>query len=1088
MPSAFQAQPIHELKQRDKSKIESLLAYGDRLLVGLNTGSLRIYRVNESQPEPEAAQNGEPPSPTKLRVVELLREEERFSRRPVQQLAIVKEANLLVSLSDGYISLHDLQRYTLVERLERTKGATCFTVTSNVVKDAGTGVPSLVSRLAVAVKRKMLVWTWRDMEQEEDVAEVSAEATVKSLDWVTGSRMVVGMDPGFSLVDVESEEARPIFKPAGSRQEKEAAGELAGVRFGAVGSGGMGYMGMGSWVPKPMATALSNDTVLLAKDVNTLFTDTDGKALEKRQIPWSLAPEAIGYSYPYLLALQPPEKGTLQIRNPDTLNLLQTISVPSAAILHVPQPNISLAHAGKGFLVASDRTIWRMNALSYPSQLTELVEKQKHDEAISLLNLLEDTLIDDKYGRIREIKTKKAEDLFHRQRYRQALDLFMDAEAPAERVVALYPRAVAGDLSSIPEPTESEGEPGAEDGETAKGDSPKRAKEAPSTPSKGMLARFRAAQSGPKKDADNASVRTSTPARADTDNMSIRTTATSLVKSSDKPLEGEDLRLATRCLTSFLAQARVKVQKYLNTDGTLKQNPPECDPETGKPAFSNLLAQSVFEKELKHIDWQSELLKTAQLVDTTLFRAYMLASPSLAGPLFRLDNFCDPDVVQSSLYENDRYNDLIDFLYGKKLHRQALEMLTKFGKEEVEHVEVVPESMKGPRRTVAYLKQLPPELVDLVLEFIKWPIEKEPDVGMEVFIEDSDNAERLPREKVLHFLRSLEHERLEMRYLEHIITEWNDQTPEFHQRLVELYLQELKNPDTPDEEKESLKSKLEAFLRKSNKYSHASTFRLLPQTDALFYESRAIVLSAMGNHKQALAIYVYNMNDYAKAEEYCNRVYLSQTSEKQGEACFLDPSVMHEKPHSYALQEQDEASGSDIFAILLGLYLRPPTGEEKRWPQALDLLSRHGARLPASSTLDLMPDTLPIFDLSSYFQGRIRHATSLSRASQMTKNLEGVRRAVTERHLLLGEDKSVDLGIHGGRNRRFRVGEEDHCKVCHKRFGASAVRVWPDGTVVHYGCVGRGHQGSGGGRGVGVGVGGERSPRVGSGGVRAVWG
>jgi Vam6/Vps39-like protein vacuolar protein sorting-associated protein 39 len=151
MPSAFQAQPIHELKQRDKSKIESLLAYGDRLLVGLNTGSLRIYRVNESQPEPEAAQNGEPPSPTKLRVVELLREEERFSRRPVQQLAIVKEANLLVSLSDGYISLHDLQRYTLVERLERTKGATCFTVTSNVVKDAGTGVPSLVSRLAVDV-------------------------------------------------------------------------------------------------------------------------------------------------------------------------------------------------------------------------------------------------------------------------------------------------------------------------------------------------------------------------------------------------------------------------------------------------------------------------------------------------------------------------------------------------------------------------------------------------------------------------------------------------------------------------------------------------------------------------------------------------------------------------------------------------------------------------------------------------------------------------------------------------------------------------------------------------------------------------
>lgn len=47
MLSAFTARPLVELKQRDKSKIESVLAYGDRLLVGLNNGNLRIYRVNE---------------------------------------------------------------------------------------------------------------------------------------------------------------------------------------------------------------------------------------------------------------------------------------------------------------------------------------------------------------------------------------------------------------------------------------------------------------------------------------------------------------------------------------------------------------------------------------------------------------------------------------------------------------------------------------------------------------------------------------------------------------------------------------------------------------------------------------------------------------------------------------------------------------------------------------------------------------------------------------------------------------------------------------------------------------------------------
>src|SRR6201996_8862019 len=221
MLSAFKAQPILELKQRDKSKIESLLAFGDRLLVGLNSGSLRIYRVNETTAPEQPAEDGEaePKSPTKTKAVDLLREEEKFSKRPVQQLAIVKEANLLVSLSDGYISLHDLQSYQPIERLEKTKGATCFTVTSNVVKDSETGVPSLVSRLAVAVKRKVICWTWQDMEQLPDGVEINLEANIKSLIWATGTKLVAGMDPGFVVVDIETEEATAINKPASRATE-----------------------------------------------------------------------------------------------------------------------------------------------------------------------------------------------------------------------------------------------------------------------------------------------------------------------------------------------------------------------------------------------------------------------------------------------------------------------------------------------------------------------------------------------------------------------------------------------------------------------------------------------------------------------------------------------------------------------------------------------------------------------------------------------------------------------------------------------------------------------------------------------------
>lgn len=443
------------------------------MLVGLQSGALRIYRVNELPDETAVASyqdnassigDGEPPQKPKVKPTDLLREEEKFSRRPVQQLAIIKEANTLLSLSDGYVSLYDLQSYVLQERLEKTRGATSFAVTSNIVKDPTTGIPSIVSRLAVAVKRKIMLWSWQDMEFIENTTEISLIASVKSLTWATGTRIIAGMDPGFVMVDVESQAVEDILRP---NTASEAGGAQAGTRFGAVSSGGMGYMGMGGWVPKPLATRLGEGEMLLAKDVNTLFIDTDGNAIEKRQIPWTTAPEAIGYSYPYMLALPPPAKGALEVRNPDTLDLLQTISLPNATSLHVPQPNISLAHAGKGFLVASDRCIWRMGALGYDSQIDELVTGGYYDEAISLLTMLEDTLIKDKEGRLREIKILKAQGLFNQRKYRDAMDLFSEAKAPPERVIRLYPRAIAGELSLVEERKDSESakETQADDGE-----------------------------------------------------------------------------------------------------------------------------------------------------------------------------------------------------------------------------------------------------------------------------------------------------------------------------------------------------------------------------------------------------------------------------------------------------------------------------------------------------------------------------------------------------------------------------------------------------------------------------------------------
>ena len=790
------------------------LLLGDRLLVGLSTGSLRIYRVNdlidESSDGNGSPTDGDRPiSQSGSKPADLMRELEKFSKYKVEQLAVVKEANILVSLSNSQVHIHDLQSYGLQETLVKAKGASTFSVTSNVVKDESTDVPSIVSRLAVAVKRRLILWSWHDSELAPETSEITLISTIRALKWATGTKLIAGLNSSYVLVDVETSTVTDIIGPGSIGG---APGQDGG-RFSGAGVASMGYLGMTS--PPPLATPLGEGEMLLAKDINTLFIDTDGNSLGRRQIPWSVAPEAVGYSYPYLLALQA-TKGTLEVRNPETLSLLQTIPLPSAHQLHVPQPNVSLAHAGKGFLVLSDRCIWSMKALVYDAPINALVAQSRLDEALSLLGMLEDVLLKDKEGRVRDIKIIKAQQLFDQRRYRDSIDLFTEVSAPPERVIRMFPPFIAGDASPL-SPLHKEnlkedhfeaGKDGASDVEISPAETP------PAKPSGESSA----------KDPNEGSER----------------------RDGDKPLEGRDLKTATEELRGFLVSARTKFKKILDPDGKVKvdilQN--MARKEVGE------IASLIGESTLNASDNQGQLLQTAKLVDTTLFRAYMFVSPSFAGPLFRIDNFCDPDVVNERLIEAHRYNDLVDFFYGKKLHRQALELLKKFG-EAAEENEDAPQ-FHGPQRTVAYLQNLPSEMIELILQFAKWPLRRNADLGMEVFLADTENAETLQRPRVLEFLQGID-QKLARIYLEHIILELNDTTPDFHQRLVNVYIDRLKSGYfANDNDQAAWKQKTLDFLKTSKNYQAYKALQKLSKDDPNLFEARAIVLSNMGQHRQAL--------------------------------------------------------------------------------------------------------------------------------------------------------------------------------------------------------------------------------------------
>lgn len=832
---------------------------GDRVLVGLNTGSLRVYRLNDLEPpsqlqaqptngssasQTDAAPAGfdaasqQAPAPSKppaRKPTDLLREVEKLSNRAIEQLAIIKEANTLVSLSNYAISLHDLQSYEPIDGcapLPRTKNASCFAVTSNIVRDSETGIPEIISRMAVAVKRRLLLWRWHESELAPDVGEVVLAEAIRTVTWASATKVVCGMNSGYVLVDVVSHEVEDVVAPGAI-----AGGQ--GNRFGAMSSAGMGYMGLGGYVPRPLATKLADGQMLLAKDINTLFITDEGKPLpNKRQIPWQSAPESVGYSYPYILALQPPAKGTLEVRNPDTLSLLQTISLPGAANLHFPPPTVSLAHAGKGFHISSDRAVWKMDATDYDSQIDELVSSEKYDEAISVLSMLEDALLKDKTETMREVKMQKAEVLFRQKKYRGSMDLFNEdaVHAPPERVLRLFPKSIAGELSGhIDEKdSDSESEPDETDGKSSEPhdaelnrkdtDAASAAAEetlSPATMGAGFARMLLGHRSKPK-DPDTASIDSSAKRGVENDDAVSVKSKSSKAGDDSNTLEGKDLKEAVLELRGFLAGTRARLQRVLDpVSGKLKTKVSQSD--SSEEALKSLISTTGGRDESDDV-LEQQLQETFKIVDTCLFRAYMFSAPTLASSLFRIPNFCDPDVVNEKLVEHDRYNELVDFFYGKRLHRQALELLKRFGEGE-EPDERAP-SLHGPARTVGYLQNLPPEMIDLILEFSEWALRRAPDMAMEIFLGDTENAETLPRERVVRFLGAID-TRLEVRYLEHIINELNDLTPEYHERLVDLLVKQLRGADARDAEWEQDMSRLLGFLKESRQYSLTRAFTLL---------------------------------------------------------------------------------------------------------------------------------------------------------------------------------------------------------------------------------------------------------------------
>jgi hypothetical protein len=120
-----------------------------------------------------------------------------------------------------------------------------------------------------------------------------------------------------------------------------------------------------------------------------------------------------------------------------------------------------------------------------------------------------------------------------------------------------------------------------------------------------------------------------------------------------------------------------------------------------------------------------------------------------------------------------------------------------------------PEEKVGP--TVRYLQKLGAEHLAVILDASRWVFAQDTEAGLQVcvfdrtlvratlliayhavqiFTADLDEVESLPRQRVMTHLESVSRD-VCIRYLEHVIHQLGEQGAEFHEKLIDLYLQSL---------------------------------------------------------------------------------------------------------------------------------------------------------------------------------------------------------------------------------------------------------------------------------------------------------
>jgi hypothetical protein len=239
---------------------------------------------------------------------------------------------------------------------------------------------------------------------------------------------------------------------------------------------------------------------------------------------------------------------------------------------------------------------------------------------------------------------------------------------------------------------------------------------------------------------------------------------------------------------------------------------------------------------------------------------------------------------------------------------------------------------------------------------------------------------------------------------------------QFHNKLIMVYRETLrdlaskgsKTLDVSSGQIAIIRSKLRQFLKSSKHYRPDLILSQFPIDD--FLEERAILMSRLKQHRQALEILVLKLKKARMAETYCDENF-----------------------------DEADKDSKDIYLQLFDIFLK--NGELEN---ALNLLNgSNGHRINPREALLKLPTEIPLHDILTFYEKVVNNFVEVERRLSIEKYLrKSENLQVKEEHLRVMKGSVY-------------VDSNTSCDKCKQRIvqGSTVIVRYPNGTLIDYKCL-----------------------------------